>query len=245
MTYPCDWLHLSLLLFVTAAASALLGGSGARGSALGIGCGSPRSRAIFVHVFHLENDLERCMEHFVQSFFLLGRANHESLESVLARSFFNFGICDALTQFGWVARSLQLFAQVQFGANQDAGASSCGCFDLWDPLLTGVFQRVSLHQAEANDETICVCICNRAQTAKIFVTGCVPNLELHFAAFVVFRTVISVEHRRLVQTRENFLSPGHNDWRFPDSCVTHKHQLHVVLLVLIHKGFCLYHLQWR
>ena len=127
-----NWLRccISLLLFATAAASALLGGSGPWRSTLGIGCGSPRSRAIFVHVFHLENDLEGCMEHFVESFFLLGGANDESLEGVLARSFLNFGICDALAQFGWIARSLQLFAQVQFGAHKDAGASSRGCFDL-------------------------------------------------------------------------------------------------------------------
>ena len=73
------------------------------------------------------------------------------------------------------------------------------------------------------------------------MTRSVPDLKLDFAALVVFRSIVCVEHSRLVQAREDFLRPCHDDGGLADGGVAHEHQLHVVLLVLIDSRFCLYH----
>ena len=74
------------------------------------------------------------------------------------------------------------------------------------------------------------------------MTRGVPDLELDFTAFVVFGAVVSIEDGGLVQTRENFLRPGHDHRRLADGCIAYKDQLHVVFLVLIYQWFCLYHI---
>ena len=198
-----------------------------------IECGSILGCTILVHVFHLEDDFESSMENFVESFLFLGRADDEALEGVLLGGCLDFSIADALSKLGSVSLAFELFSQVELGAYEDAGASPCCGLDLSDPLLAGVLKRVALHQTETDDETVCVCVSNRAETTQIFVTSCVPNLKLHFTALVALRSVVRVEHCRLVQRGERLLSPRHDDRGLADGSISDKDQLHVVLLVLI------------
>jgi len=191
----------------------------------------------------LENDLECSVEDLVQAVLFLGRANNEALECVLLGGSLDLSIGDTLSQLGFIATALKLFSQIQLGSNEDAGTGSCCGFDLTDPLLARILERIPLHQAEADDETVSVCIGNRAQATKILVTSCVPNLKLDFAAFVVFGTIVSIEYGGFIETWESFLGPGHDDGGFTHGSVTHKDELHVVFLVLIDQWFSLYHLQ--
>ena len=197
--------------------------------------------AIFVHAFHLEDDLECSVEHFVETLLLLGGADDEALEGVLLCSSLDLGIGHALTKLSLITTAFELLSKIELGADEDAGAGASGRLDLGDPLLTSVLQRVTLHQTEANDETVSVSVCDWAETAEIFVTSRVPNLQLHLAALVVLRSVVRIEHCRLVQARENFLCPRHDDGGLSDGGVADEHQLHVMLLVLIYQWFSLHH----
>ena len=105
-----------------------------------VGCSAASTRlglGTIVHVFHLEDDLECRVEHFVQALLLLGRADDEALEGVLLGGCFDLGVGDAFAEFGRVAGALELLAQIKLGADQDARACP-GCLDFRDPLLTGV-----------------------------------------------------------------------------------------------------------
>lgn len=59
--------------------------------------------AVFVHIFHLEDHFEGCVEHLVQSLLLLGGAHDKALESVLLCGLLNLFVCHALSDLGLVA----------------------------------------------------------------------------------------------------------------------------------------------
>jgi hypothetical protein len=192
---------------------------------------------LFVDILHLEDHFKCSVEHFVETLLLLSGAHHEALEGELLGSGLNLFVGDTIAELGLVALSLEFFAEIKLGANQDAGACACCCLYFRDPLLAGLLQRVSLHQTETDDEAVCVRVGYRAQTTEIFMTGCVPDLELNFASFVVLGSVVCVEHGGFVERWECLQGPSHNDRGFANCSVTNENELHVVLLVLVHEGF--------
>ena len=196
---------------------------------------------LFVDIFHLEDHLECCVEYFVQSLLFLGRALNKTLEGVLFSSCLNLSIWDALTEFCSITISLQLFTEIELGANKNAGASSGSGFDLGDPLAACVFKGVALHEREADDETVGVGVSNWAETTQVLVTSGVPDLQLDFTTLVVLGSIVGVKHGWLIQGGEGLLCPCHDNGGLADSGITDKYELHVVLLVLINQGFCLHH----
>ena len=69
----------------------------------------------------------------------------------------------------------------------------------------------------------------------------VPNLKLYFASFVILRAVVCIKNCGLIQGRESFLGPSHDDGGLAYSCVSNEYELHVMLLILVNQWFCLYH----
>ena len=100
---------------------------------------SRTSLSTLVHVFHLEDDLECGVEHFVQALLLLSRAHDKALEGVLLSGVLDFLIANTISEAILISIPLQLFSQIQFGADKDARACTRCCFDLTYPLLAGVF----------------------------------------------------------------------------------------------------------
>ena len=192
---------------------------------------------------HLEDNLECCVEHLIQSSPLLGRTDCEGLEGVNSSSLFNLFIGDALSELRLIARLLCCIAKIGLCSDKDARALPRGRFDFGYPFWAGIPKRLFWHQAKANYEAIGVCVSNRAQSTEIIVASRVPYLQLHFLALIVLSAVVCIKHCWLVQVRELFLRPGHDDRRLSDGRVAHEHKLHVMFLhLLINLWFGLYHL---
>ena len=196
---------MTSLLFAAAAPVFLLLGAGRDRGILDLLC------AVLGDIIHLEDHLECCVEHFVEALLLLGGAADVALEGVLPRSFLDLGIGDAVLEGFSVTVLLVLLSQVELRANKDAGAGAGSRLDLRDPLLAGVLKGGPIHEGEADDEAVGVCVGNRAESAQVFVARSVPNLQFHFAAFVVLRTVVSVEDSWLIEGGERLLGPRHDD----------------------------------
>ena len=178
----------------------------------------------FVHVFHLEDDLECRVEHFVQALFLLGGADDEALEGVLLGGRFDLSVGDAFAEFGRVAGAFELLAQIKLGADQDARACPGSCLDLSNPFLACVLERISARQAEADEEAVGVDVGERAQSAEILAASIIPDPELELDALVVLRHIFSRgKHSRLAQDGEGFVQPGHNERGLADAVVAHEH----------------------
>ena len=69
----------------------------------------------------------------------------------------------------------------------------------------------------------------------------VPNLKLYFASFVILCAVVCVKNCGLIEGRESFLGPSHDDGGLAYSCVSNEYELHVMFLILVDQWFCLYH----
>lgn len=181
------------------------------------------------------------MENFVKTLLLFSGAHHESLEGILFGSFFDLLVGDAVSELGSISGALKLLTKIKLGAYENARTCTSGGFDFADPLLAGIFQGITLHQTEADDEAISVCVGNRSESTQVLVTCCVPDLELYLAALVILCTVICIEHSWLVERGEGFLSPSHDDRCLSDGSITNEHKLHIVFLVLVDKGLSLNH----
>jgi len=177
------------------------------------------------------------VEHFVQASLLLGRALDVPLEVELSRLVLKHLRRHAIFQLIWIAFSLKLFSQIQFGADKNTGTVLGGSFHLCDPFVAGIFQRFAIDQTEADKETVSVGEGDGAQSAKIIVTGGIPNLKLHLSSLVVLGSVVGIKNRRLVKGGEFLLSPSHDYRSFSNGGIADEDQLHVVFLVLINHWF--------
>ena len=183
------------------------------------------------------------MEHFVQALLLLSRAHDKALEGVLLCGVLDFLIGNTISEAILISISLQLLSQIQLGADKDTRACTRRCFDLTYPLLAGVFERVALHETEANDEAISVSVGYRPQTTKVLMTCRIPYLKLDLAALIVLRAVVGIKDSGLIQRWERLLRPGHDNTSLADGGVADEHELHVMFLVLIDErlSYNLYH----
>ena len=89
---------------------------------------------------HLKDNFEGCVEHLIQSSFLLGRADDESLEGMLSGGFLDLFVRDALIKFGLVTGTLGCIAKIKFCANKDARALPRRRLHLGYPFIAGVVQ---------------------------------------------------------------------------------------------------------
>ena len=204
---------------------------------------SRTSLSILVHVFHLEDDLECGVEHFVQALLLLSRATDKALEGVLLGGVLDILIADTLSEAILISTPLQLLSQIQLSADENARTCTRCSFDLTYPLLAGVFERVALHKTEANDEAISVSVGYRPEATKVLMTSRIPYLKLDLASLIVLRAIVGVKDSGLVQRWERLLRPGHDNTSLADGGVANEHEFHVMLLVLIDErlGYYLYH----
>ena len=165
------------------------------------------------------------------------------MEGVLLGGVLDLLIGDTLSKAILISISLQLFTQIQLGADKDARACSGRGFHLTYPFLAGVFERIALHETEANDEAVGVCIGYRPEATKVLMTCRIPNLKLHLTTLIVLGAIVRVEDSWLVQRWERLLRPCHDNTSLADRSIADEHEFHVVLLVLIDErlAYYLYH----
>ena len=71
----------------------------------------------------------------------------------------------------------------------------------------------------------------------------VPDLQLDLSSFIVFGSIVGIEHSGFVESWELLLGPGHDDGRLAHGRLSDEDKFDVVFFILVNVRFTyLYHL---